>query len=125
MINRTLTRRQFIGYSTALGASLYLTTPLRAGDLDRITWVSPRGNLEVMDDFNLDFAIRGFDGFSSKQVSCFIKTGSADDGSSHFNLLDEGSTSEAIGRIVACGREIGIKCIEVALSWLREGKFCF
>lgn len=53
MINRTLTRRQFIGYSTALGASLYLTTPLRAGDPDRITWVSPRGNLEVMDDFNL------------------------------------------------------------------------
>ena len=79
----------------------------------------------MTDDFNLDCAIRGFDGFGSKQVSCFIKTGSADDGSSDFNLLDEGSTSEAIGRIVACDRAIGIKRIEVAINRIREGKFCF
>jgi NitT/TauT family transport system substrate-binding protein len=53
MTDHTLTRRQFFGYSAALGASLYVTAPLRAGDPDKITWVSPRGNLEVMDDFNL------------------------------------------------------------------------
>ena len=49
-----LTRRQFLGYTATLGASLCISNPLlRAAGPDKVTWVSPRGNLEVMDDFNL------------------------------------------------------------------------
>ena len=49
-----VTRRQFLGYSSAMGVLFCLpANPLRAGEADKIVWVSPRGNLEVMDDFNL------------------------------------------------------------------------
>ncbi len=53
-IKRPLTRRQFLGYTAALGTSLCMSaTPLRAAGSDKVIWVSPRGTLEVMDDFNL------------------------------------------------------------------------
>ncbi len=49
-----VTRRQFLGYSSATGVLFCLpANPLMAGEADKIVWVSPRGNLEVMDDFNL------------------------------------------------------------------------
>ncbi len=50
----TLTRRQFLGYSSAMGVLFCIpANPLSAAEADKIVWVSPRGNLEVMDDFNL------------------------------------------------------------------------
>ena len=54
MKKNAVTRRQFLGYSSAMGVLFCLpANPLSAGEADKIVWVSPRGNLEVMDDFNL------------------------------------------------------------------------
>ena len=60
---RSLTRREFLKATAAAGASLGLFGGLfgraeirihaAAGGVDRVTWISPRGTLEVMDDYNL------------------------------------------------------------------------
>lgn len=57
-----MTRRRFLQKGMVAGASLTLAGSLlgrkailveAANGVDRITWISPRGNLEVMDDYNL------------------------------------------------------------------------
>lgn len=59
--NGELSRREFLQRSLAAGIGLtavggYLTGSVaraQDGGLDEVVWVSPRGSLEVMDDFNL------------------------------------------------------------------------
>lgn len=54
-----LTRRDFIRKTAAVGAGvtalgmLGIEPALGAGQLDKVRWISPRGTLDVMDDFNL------------------------------------------------------------------------
>src|SRR5207302_9756413 len=53
-----ISRRQFMGQSAATGlgvaaAGLVSLERGRAAGPDKVRWISPRGTLQVMDDFNL------------------------------------------------------------------------
>ncbi len=66
LFRKKLTRREFIkrGAGTAVGIGLGISSlgtiligagekKKAKGELDKVTWISPRGTLEVMDDYNL------------------------------------------------------------------------
>ena len=66
LFRKMLTRREFIkrGAGTAVGIGLGISSlgtiligagekKKAKGELDKVTWISPRGTLEVMDDYNL------------------------------------------------------------------------
>jgi len=66
LFRKMLTRREFIkrGAGTAVGIGLGVSSlgtiligagekKKAKGELDKVTWISPRGTLEVMDDYNL------------------------------------------------------------------------